>query len=62
MWIASFDCAAFMIEAASDGDAMRAPAAMAAALIEEPSEATRESVLSAGVFVSECVAGTWAED
>jgi hypothetical protein len=62
MWIASLDCAAFMIEAASDGDAMRAPAAMAAALIEEASGAARESVLSASVFVSESVAGTCAED
>jgi hypothetical protein len=51
-----------MIEAASDGDAMRAPAAMAAALIEEASGAARESVLSASVFVSESVAGTCAED
>lgn len=45
MWIAPFDCAAFMIEAASDGDAMRAPAAMAAALIEEPSGVDRGSAL-----------------
>lgn len=60
--MASFDFAAFMIEAASDGDAMRAPAAMAAALIEELSVVARESVFSASVFASECVAGSCAED
>jgi hypothetical protein len=59
--MASFDCAAFMIEAASDGDAMRAPAAMAAALIDEPSGFARESILSS-FFVCEGVDGSCVDD
>jgi hypothetical protein len=43
-----------MIVAASDDDPMRAPAAMAAALIDEPSGFARESILSS-VFVCDGV-------
>jgi hypothetical protein len=61
MWMAPFDWAAFIIVAASDGDAMRAPAAMAAALIDEPSGFGRESI-RLSVFVCDGVVGCCADD